>query len=177
MAQFKPMLKHFDKDGYYAAKKIVDEKISAFDKAVEWASQFIDIKDVEAFEADMIAEFKRSLLYKHEKSIGLPINADKLIDLLDIPIYEFNRIATQYYEISVNSKVVDRKVIAEVDKSDYQLWTVSEEENIRLRAARKFIEAAEELEQFTKVFPMNLTSGTSGIISFDMREQKLYPSI
>ena len=73
--------------------------------------------------------------------------------------------------------MVDRKVIAEVDKSDYQLWTVSEEENIRLRAARKFIEAAEELEQFTKVFPMNLTSGTSGIISFDMREQKLYPSI
>ena len=70
MAQFKPMLKHFDKDGYYAAKKIVDEKMSAFDKAVEWASQYIDIKDVEAFEADMIAEFKRSLLYKHEKSIG-----------------------------------------------------------------------------------------------------------
>lgn len=177
MAQFKPMLKHFDKEGYNAAKKIVDEKISAFDKAVEWASQYIEIRNVEAFETDMIAQFKKDLLYKHEKSIGLPINADKLIDLLDIPLYEFNSIAKQYYEISVNSKVVDRKVIAEVDKSDYQLWTISEEENIRLRAARKFIEAAEELEQFTKVYPMNLSTGTSGMISFNLREQKLYPSI
>lgn len=177
MAQFRPMLKRFDKEGYNAAKKIVDQKIAAFDVAVQWASKYVEIRNIEAFEADMVAEFKKDLLHKHEKNIGLPINADKLINLLDIPVYEFNRIATQYYEISVDVKVLDRKVIAEVDKSDYQLWTISEEENIRLRAARKFVEAVEELEQFTKVFPMNLTSGTSGMISYNMREQKYYPNV
>jgi hypothetical protein len=177
MAQFKPMLKHFDKDGYYAAKKIVDEKISAFDKAVEWASQYIDIKDVEAFEVDMIAEFKRSLLYKHEKSIGLPINAEKLIDLLDIPIYEFNRIATQYYEIGIDTKFLDGVLTAEVDKADYQLWTVSEEQNEKLRIGREFIKSVEHLSDYTKVYPFDVARGVSQLISYDIRSQKYFVNV
>lgn len=177
MKQFKPMLIHTDNAGLESANKRVKEKLNLYDKAMQWASQHTDIRNAEAFEADMIAEFKRDLLYKHEKNIGLPINADKLIDLLDIPLYEFNSIAKQYYEIGVEVKFADGELTAEVDKSDYQLWTVSEEQNEKLRIGREFIKAVEHLSDYTKVFPFDIARGVSNFVSYDIRKRKYYVNV
>ena len=177
MKKFKPMLIRTDNEGLQMAKKRISDKISLFNKAVEWASKYTEIRNVEAFEADMVSEFKRDLLHKHEKSIGLPINADKLIELLDVPMYEFNRIAKDYYEIGVDVKVVDGTPTADVDKSDYQLWTVSEEQNEKLRIGREFIKAVEHLSDYTKVFPFDVSRGVSQLISYDIRSQQYYVNL
>jgi len=177
MTKFKPMLIRTDNEGLQSANKRVKDKLHLYDKAIQWASQYTEIRNVEAFEADMIAQFKKDLLYKHEKSIGLPINADKLIDLLDIPLYEFNSIAKQYYEIGIDVKFVDGELTAEVDKADYQLWTVSEEQNEKLRIGREFIKVVEHLSDYTKVFPFDVARGVSQLISYDIRSQKYFVNL
>ena len=170
--KFKPMLIRTDSEGLQMANKQIKDKLALFDKAMEWTSKHTEIRNIEAFESAMVAEFKRDLLHKHEKNIGLPINAEKLIDLLDIPIAEFNSIVKRYYEIDVDVKFVDGTPIAEVDKTDYQLWTVSEEQNEKLRIGRDFIKAVEHISDFTKVYPFDVARGVSHLISYDIRKQE-----
>ena len=177
MAQFKPMLIRTDREGLKIAQKRIDEKIELYNEGVEWASKHTEIRNVESFENDMVAEFKRSLLFKHEKNIGLPINADKMIGLLDIPIEELNRIAQKYYSIAVDIEVVNGIPTAQLDKDQFQLWTTCEEQNEKLRVARDFIKAVEHLSDYTKVYPFNMVNGTSGLVHFNARTQKFYPNI
>ena len=92
-------------------------------------------------------------------------------------MYELNSIAKDYYEIGVDVKVVDGTPTADVDKSDYQLWTVSEEQNEKLRIGREFIKAVEHLSGYTKVFPFDVSRGVSQLISYDIRSQQYYVNL
>ena len=105
MAQFKAMLKSFDKEGYSLALKKQQEKIDLYNQALEWSAKYVDVGDpmvsgldYEVFEKDMITEFKRALLEKQKQNIQIPISADKLIYMMDIPMPELHKIADKYYE-------------------------------------------------------------------------------
>ena len=76
MAQFKAMLKSFDKDSYNLKMKQTNEKIKLYNDAIQWASNWVDVGDpnvsgidYDVFEKDMITEFKRALLEKQKQHI------------------------------------------------------------------------------------------------------------
>ena len=73
--------------------------------------------------------------------------------------------------------IVTFELTAEVDKSNYQLWTVSEEQNERLRIGREFIKAVEHLSDYTKVYPLDVSRGVSQLISYDIRSQKYFVNL
>ena len=184
MAQFKAMLKAFDTDAYNLKLKQSNEKIKLYNDAIKWASNWCDVGDPNVsglnyveFEKDMVTEFKRAMLEKQKQHIQLPINADKLIFMMDVPVSELHDMAEKYYSNTANVNLKEGNMTPIVNKADYQSWTTSEKENKQLRLARRFIELIEELENETKIYPYDISRGTSHFIGYDMRTQKWQPNI
>mgnify|MGYP003149133576 CR=1 FL=1 len=183
MAQFKAMLKSFDKDSYNLKMKQTNEKIKLYNDAIQWASNWVDVGDpnvsgidYDVFEKDMITEFKRALLEKQKQHIQIPISADKLIYMMDVPINELVNLAEKYYSNNSNVNLKEGVMTPVVDKKKYQQWTTSEKENDKLRLAKKFIDVIEQVEQESKVFPLDIARRTSHFVGYDIRSNKWRPN-
>ena len=66
---------------------------------------------------------------------------------------------------------------ANVDKKEFQKWTTSERENNQLRLARKLIDVLEQVEQETKVYPLDIARGTNHFVGYDIRKNCWRPNI
>ena len=184
MAQFKAMLKSFDKEGYSLALKKQQEKIDLYNQALEWSAKYVDVGDpmvsgldYEVFEKDMITEFKRALLEKQKQNIQIPISADKLIYMMDIPMPELHRIADKYYENKSSVNLTGGKMTGSIDRKKYQTFTKSEKEKVKLRIANKFIEALEQVSVETQVYPHQIQRATNNFIAYDYRTNKYKANI
>ena len=66
--EFKPILVDTDEQGLKQAEKIADDKLSLFNKAVEWCEKHIVVGDLKGLEEDMITYFEQQLLEQHGHS-------------------------------------------------------------------------------------------------------------
>ena len=151
--------------------------------ALEFSANWVDVGDssvgglqYDAFEKDMITEFKRALLEKQKQNIQIPISVEKLIYMMDVPIGKLEQIAEKYYSSTANVNLKDGTMTAVVDRKKYQKFTESEKENERLRLAKKLIDVLEQVEQETRVYPMDIAKGTTHFIGYDIRENKWMPN-
>lgn len=190
MAKFKPMLKRFDKLAYREATKVGSEKVEAFERALLWCKQHVDVNapteggqtpvgaiNQKQFLADMVAEFNRAFTEKCKENINLPVAIEKLYYLLDVRISELTGLAEKFYSNTTPVNLVEGKLVANVDKSEYQIWTVSEEENEKLRVTRELIENIKHVESLKfKVYPFDVCRGFSSFIAYDIREQEYVPN-
>ena len=185
------LLKYDSIHGKFNANVDFDDKHLIINKNKITFSQETDLNKVnwKKYDVDYVFECTGKFNSKYELQphlkngakkviVSAPcINADKMIGLLDIPIEELNRIAQKYYSIAVDIEVVNGIPTAQLDKEQFQLWTTCEKQNEKLRVARDFIKAVEHLSDYTKVYPLNMVNGTSGLVHFNARTQKFYPNI
>lgn len=176
MPKYKPMLIHFDEDSYRLELKRCEEKISILNKAIQWAENYTKISDIERFAESFTVNFKKVYYESNKDKIHLDIKIDKLLELVGINVdallimeRKFNKIDAKLDYTNGINPVVDRR--------KYERYTKSSKENERLRDGRRFLEVLELIEKHVKVYPANITTGTSNLIGFDIRKGEYHINI
>lgn len=172
------MLVHFDEDGYKRAGKWAMEKIVHFNDAKRYAEKHIVVADTEAFADSFTRYFKDAFMSKNRDKIQLDISVEKLLDLMEVDIMPLVYLETKFNgnDSMLSFDSPDGIPAPIIDKTQFEIYTNSSEQNAVLRDTRGLIEAIQRVEQHTKVYPANLTSGTSNLIGYDMRKQTYYPN-
>ena len=181
MPKYKPMLVHFDEEGYKRAARWAMEKVVNFNDAKKFAEKHIEIKDTRAFADSFTRYFKAEFISKNREKIQLDISVEKLLDLMEIDLmpiaYLENKFNSNESLLSFDSP--DGIPAPIIDKSQFEIYTNSSHQNAVLRDARGLIEAIQKVQKHTTVYPANIISGTSNLIGYDIRKQLYYidPSI
>ena len=172
MSKFKPMMYHFDEDGYNRAKQDALLKIDMYKKAEAWAGNHIKVDAPKAFADSFTSYFKYQFYQKYKNKVQLDISVDKILNLMDIEIAPLQAIEIKFKENRNELIFKDGLPDCIVDEDKFKRFTTSSKDNEILRAGNKFIEALARLDKHTKVYPLNIKQATSNLIGFDMRSQK-----
>ena len=167
MVEFKPIEYGFNKVGYNQANKEAKEKLEILDEMLVWCANkeiFIKSKkDMQMFAISPVNHFKHLWYEKNSKKIELPINVDKLLDLMDINIFELQQLAIKYEKNRAELGIVDDKktklfkYAIQVDRNKFCQYTTSAEQNKKLKALQKFIKEVKAIEKIVgKVYPYDI---------------------
>ena len=174
---FKPMLVQFDEQGYKSAEAEAINKLKVLDEAKVWCEKYIDVKNLKEFEANFLKYFKDNFYSKNKELIKLDIKVEKIMELMDVPFEELKKLQLKYQNNGIDVTFINGEATTKIDKEQYQLWTVNDEENEKLLAGKKFINACENLKEYTHVYANMIQQATSNFIQFDMRKNKYNVSI
>ena len=174
MSQYKPMLAYIDEEGYSASLRQVQGKISIFKKALGVASHHIAVEDTVQFADSFTKYFKREFFKKHKDKIQLDISVEKLLNLMDVNLSPLYDLEVKFQEINAELKWEYNKPVPYVDKKPFERWTTSAEENEKVKAGRKLLDAIEEISKYSKVYPMTVQNAVSGLVSFNIRTNSYY---
>ncbi len=174
MSQYKSMLVFTDELGYKEAVRKSENKIKIFNTALGVASHHIAVVDTQKFADSFTTYFKQEFYKKHKGKIELEVSVEKILNLLDVnlnPLYDLER---QYKSNTADVKWEGNKPVPDVDKRPFERWTKSAQENEKVKAGRKLIDAIEEVSKHSKVYPMTIQNAVSGLLSFNMRTNSYY---
>lgn len=164
MSKYKPMLVHFDKEGYDQQVKWAEIKKTVSDEAWEWIGKNLpeNHKIIHADEfkgmfikGNFVSLFKKEFLRAYRDKIKLDISVDKLLELMEVEIYRLEELEREYNTITIDIKWGAEGKHYHIDKRPYEVWTKSSEENQLLKDGRNLIEAVEKLGRHTKVYPLH----------------------
>ena len=174
MSQYKSMLVRTDEEGFREAVRKAEGKISIFNRALGVASHHIAVEDTKKFSESFTTYFKQEFYKKHKGKIQLEISIDKLLNLMDVNLNPLYDLEVSYQEINAELKWEQNKPVPYVDKKPFERWTTSAEENEKVKAGRKLLDAIEEISKYSKVYPMTVQNAVSGLVSFNMRTNSYY---
>ena len=174
MSQYKAMLVFTDEVSYQEAMRRADEKRRLFIKALEVASYHIAIEDSKEFAEGFTAYFKEQFYNKHKEKVMLQISVEKMLDLLDVNLKPLQDLETKFKSINAELRWKGNKPYAYVDKKPFERWTTSAEENNKVKAGRKLLDAIDEISKYSKVYPLAIQQATSNLVSYNMRENKYF---
>ena len=174
MSQYKSMLVRTDEEGFREAVRKAEGKISIFNRALGVASHHIAVEDTKKFSESFTTYFKQEFYKKHKDKIQLEISIDKLLNLMDVNLSPLYDLEVSYQEINAELKWEQNKPVPYVDKKPFERWTTSAEENEKVKAGRKLLDAIEEISKYSKVYPMTVQNAVSGLVSFNMRTNSYY---
>ena len=182
MPKYKPVLIHFDSDGYNRECKKADEKKNLFNDAVLWMeSRGVDLVGDESLKSmhdDMLGFFTDSIWQSNKDKIQLEISKERLLNLMDIDTAELSYIQKNYESYSLEPQFNgDGTIQFLVDKSPFERYTKSAEENRKLRDFKAFIEALEKLSEHCHIYPHQITIATSSFVGYDLRKGEFIPMI
>lgn len=173
------MLIHFDEEGYKRSGRAAMEKIVIFNDAKRFAEKHIIVNDNLRFSKSFSTYFKEELMVVNRDKIQLKISPDKLLDLLEIDLNPLLRMEDKFKSIDslLSFDSADGIPAPIIDKSQFEYYTNSSEQNMVLRDARKLIEAINTISHHTKVYPANMVQGVSNLIAYDMRKDMYQPNL
>lgn len=175
MPKYKPVLASFDQVSYDAEMKLANQKIDIFKEALEFAEHSIVVFDTEAFGHSFTTFFKDEFYKMHLKDNTLGLTVDKLLFVKDIDLSPLQRLETKFKEIDVLLSYESNSCpTPNIDSKPFEKWTKSAEENERLRDGKRLIECIEFISKHTKMYPFDISRGTSGFLGYDIRLNKWY---
>ena len=179
MPKYKPMLIHFDEEGYKRAARWAMDKVVKYNDAKRFAEKHIVVADTKAFAGSFTSYFKRVFMDSHRDKIQLEISVDKLLDLMDIDLLPLAHLESKYRDNKslLSFDTPDGVPAPVIDKTQFETYTNSSEQNEVLRDTRRLIEAIQKVEQHTHVYPANFVAATSNLLGYDMRKGKYYPNL
>ena len=180
--QFKPVKLEFDKWAYNRACKEAEDKLLALDKCLVWcANNGVHIKSkdlMSSFLSNPLQTFKDEWYRINSKKIELNVNIEKLLELCEIDIRDLGvlREGVRRYNAEIgianDRKTKLFKYVAKVEKEDFSHYTKNESENERAVKLQKFINALEDVGDFTKVYPANIQQGLNNVVHYDISQSK-----
>lgn len=154
------------------------EKLELLNKAVEWCKikgvKLETKKEKEEFKIDFVEFFKKKFYSINGTKTGLPLNVNKLMDLLDINILELQRILDKYLNNPIRIQIRKGEYSAAVTPEKYVMFTKTELENEMLEAMNEFVESLKKIEKYKKVYPFDICRGTSRFMNFDTSTGKYF---
>ena len=66
-----------------------------------------------------------------------------------------------------------------IDKTPYQQWTRSDDENEKLKIGKNIIDVIQKASTVTKIYPLTVSQATSGLVRYNVRTNEYFvnPSI
>ena len=174
MSEFKRQIVAFNEREYNRAIQDANNKIKRLKEALKWCSSFVMTSNIdkEKFAEDCVAEFTRVFVEKW--AVKYPdIKANKLLELLDVPMVELKALNTLIMAIEQPIKVVGGKFEADVSKEAFTHYTKSEKENKMLAVVNKINAIVEEVQREQQVFKLTLAQSMPSLLQFDMVQNKL----
>ena len=174
MKEFKRQIVAFNEREYNRAIQDANNKIKRLKEALKWCSSFVMTSNIdkEKFAEDCVAEFTRVFVEKW--AVKYPdIKANKLLELLDVPMVELKALNTLIMAIEQPIKVVGGKFEADVSKEAFTHYTKSEKENKMLAVVNKINAIVEEVQREQQVFKLTLAQSMPSLLQFDMVQNKL----
>ena len=174
MSEFKRQIVAFNERKYNRAIQDANNKIKRLKDALKWTSNYIMVSNInkEKFAQDCVAEFTRVFVEKW--AVKYPdIKADKLLELLDVPMTELKALNTLIMAIEQRVKVADNKFVADVSKEAFTRYTKNEKENKMLAVVNKINAIVEEVQREQQVFKLTLAQAMPSLLQFDMVQNKL----
>jgi hypothetical protein len=174
MSDFKRQIVAFNEREYNRAIQDANNKIKRLKDALKWTSNYIMVSNInkEKFAQDCVAEFTR--VFAEKWSVKYPdIKANKLLDLLDVPMVELRALETLIMAIQQPVKVVGDKFVADVTKEAFTRYTKNDKENKMLEVVNKINAIVEEVQREQQVFKLTLAQAMPSLLQFDMVQNKL----
>jgi hypothetical protein len=174
MSDFKRQIVAFNDRDYNRAIQDANNKIKRLKDALLWTSSFVMNSNInkENFAEDCVAEFTRVFVEKW--AVKYPdIKANKLLELLDVPMAELRALQTLIMAIKHPVKVVDDKFEADVSKEAFTRYTKNEKENKMLSLVERLNNVVEEVQREQQVFKLTLAQAMPSLLQFDMVQNKL----
>mgnify|MGYP003140771936 CR=1 FL=1 len=180
--EFKPILLSFDNSGYNRACREAQDKLLAIDKCLVWCANngvYIKSKDLmSSFLSNPVQTFKDEWYRINSKKIELNVNVEKLLELCEIDIRDLGvlREGVRRYNAEIgianDRKTKLFKYVSKVDKESYSHYTKSEKENDKVLKLKKFLNALEDVSEFTQVYPANIQQGLNNIIHYNISDNE-----
>ena len=174
MSDFKRQIVAFNEREYQSAIQDANIKIKRLKDALKWCSSFVMTSNInkEKFAEDCVAEFTR--VFTKKWAVKYPnIKANKLLELLDVPMAQLKALQTLIRAIKEPIKLSKGKYVADVSKDTYSIFTRNEKENKLLSQVNKLMAVIEEIEEDNKVYKMTLANAIPSVLNFNMRTQEL----
>ena len=180
--EFKPILLSFDNSGYNRACREAQDKLLAIDKCLVWCANngvYIKSKDLmSSFLSNPVQTFKDEWYRINSTKIELNVNVEKLLELCEIDIRDLGvlREGVRRYNAEIgianDRKTKLFKYVSKVDKESYSHYTKSEKENDKVLKLKKFLNALEDVSEFTQVYPANIQQGLNNIIHYNISDNE-----
>jgi len=155
-----------------------EEKLKLLNDAIEWCKKYgVKIsskKDRQLFKTDFVQFFKDKFYSINSKKSGLPINVDKLMDLLDVDISELQQIEDKYLRNQTVIHIKNGEYITMVTPEKYVQFTESELENEMLEVLNEFLRSLKKVEKYKSVYPFDICRGTGRFMNFDQNSGKYF---
>ena len=174
MSDFKRQIVAFNEREYNRAIQDANNKIKRLKDALKWTSSFIMISNIDKqkFADDCVAEFTR--VFAEKWAVKYPdIKANKLLELLDVPMAELRALETLIMAIKQPVKVVNDKFEADVSKEAFTRYTKNEKENKMLSLVERLNNVVDEVQREQQVFKLTLAQAMPSLLQFDMVQNKL----
>jgi len=174
---FEPIKLDVDIIGYNLASKQADDLLTNFNNALSWVyDNHIKEGDIsiDAFNDDMVTEYRKAFMKRNAKLIKLDVSFEKLINLLDVDIDVLKEFQYTHHDNPQVAKVVqpDDRLKVKIDMEDFTVYTKNQYENDMLEAAGDLMLALNKVNYFSKVYPLTITQGVSNFLLFDMKQNK-----
>tara|TARA_R100000426_G_scaffold84173_1_gene63193 strand:+ start:770 stop:1351 length:582 start_codon:yes stop_codon:yes gene_type:complete len=180
--EFKPIKLSFNQYEYERACKDAELKLLALDHMLVWSANngvYIKSKDLmKNFLYSPIPTFKSEWYRINSSKIELKVNQDKLLELCEVDIKELEALDEKVRKYDALITIVDDKksklfkYASSVSKEDFTIYTKDEKQNDKVVKLKKYLEALGEVAEITNVYPANICSGLSNIITYDVRDNK-----
>ena len=131
-----------------------------------------------SFLSNPVQTFKDEWYRINSKKIELNVNVEKLLELCEIDIRDLGvlREGVRRYNAEIgianDRKTKLFKYVSKVDKESYSHYTKSEKENDKVLKLKKFLNALEDVSEFTQVYPANIQQGLNNIIHYNISDNE-----
>ena len=152
------------------AEKRAKKKISILNSAVAEAGKHIEVTYLKKFSEDFMTYTTEKIMSENKGLKDLNLSIEKVLNLLEIDLKNLYELQLLFEENE--AKILfdkNGKPFYKIDKNDYTLFTKNEEENKKVDAIHKFIDAIEELEKHVHIYKGGITPLTSNLLRYDLR--------
>lgn len=175
---FEPIKLDVDIVAYNLASKQAQDLLTNFNNALSWVyDNHVKEGDIsiEAFNDDMVTEYRKAFMKRNSKVIKLDVSFEKLINLLDVDIDVLKEFQYTHHDNPQVAKVIqpDDTLKVKIDMEDFTVYTKSQLENDMLEAGDDLMLALDKVKFFAKVYPLTITQGISNFLLFDMKQNKM----
>ena len=120
----------------------------------------------------MLKLFKELILKTYKDVNFLELTSEKLIEAKEFNIAKLIDLQKQYEDIDLPLVFVDGSPSYAPLRSDFEVWTTSEKQNLKLAKGNKFITALLELTEDVHIIPRFIINSTQETIIFDYDKNK-----
>ena len=174
---FEPIKLDVNIEGYNKANEQAEALLNNFNDALSWVYdnhvQEADIS-IEAFNDDMVVEYRKAFMKRNSKVIKLDVSFEKLLNLLDVDIEQLKELQYKHHDNPQVATVIqpDDTLKVEIDIENFTTYTKNQRENDMLEVAGDLMLALDKAKHFTKVYPLTITQGLSNFLLFDMKRNQ-----